>query len=185
MRVDVITLFPRPDRSARQPPRRMAVDRRWLDVGAVCGVFGVKGWIKVFSYTDPRGNILNYSPWYLDVGGTRSAFNVTQGRRHGKGIIAHLDGIQSREDAERLCGVPVSIVRDQLLPLPADQYYWSALVGLKVYTRSGYKLGGVQSIIETGANDVLVIRGERERLIPFVLKEVVEHIDLAAGTMRS
>lgn len=162
----------------------MAVNRHWLDVGVVSGVFGIKGWIKVFSYTDPRGNILNYSPWHLDLAGTRSAFNVTQGQHHGKGIIAHLEDIQSREDAERLCGLQVSIAREQLLPLPADQYYWSDLVGLNLYTRSGYELGSVESIIATGANDVLVVTGERERLIPFALKEVVEHIDLAAGTMR-
>lgn len=162
----------------------MAVDLCWVDVGAVSGVFGIKGWVKVFSYTDPRGNILNYSPWYLDLNGEHTAFRVTEGQCHGKGIIAHLQGIQSREEATRLYDVRISIAREQLLPLPADQYYWSDLVGLKVYTRSGRKLGSVKSIIQTGANDVLVVDGEHERLIPFILREVVESIDLAAGTMR-
>jgi 16S rRNA processing protein RimM len=162
----------------------MAVDRCWINVGAVFGVFGIKGWVKVFSYTDPRENILNYSPWHLDWNGERTAFMVTEGRRHGKGIITHLQGIDTREEAGRLCGARISIAREQLLPLPANQYYWSDLVGLTVYTRSGRELGRVKSIIETGANDVLVLDGERERLIPFVLREVVEHIDLAAGTMR-
>ncbi len=162
----------------------MAVDRCWIDVGTVSGVFGIKGWVKVFSYTDPRGNILNYSPWHLDLSGERTAFRVTEGQRHGKGIIAHLDGIHSREEAAKLCGVRISIAREQLLPLPANHYYWSDLVGLKVFTCSGQELGSVKSIIETGANDVLVVDGERERLIPFVLQEVVEQIDLAAGTMR-
>ena len=162
----------------------MADDRCWIDVGTVSGVFGIKGWVKVFSYTDPRENILNYSPWYLDLNGAHTAFKVMEGQRHGKGIIAHLQGIDSREEAARLGGVRISVVRDQLSPLPENQYYWSDLVGLKVYTLSGQTLGRVKSIIETGANDVLVVDGERERLIPFVLREVVEHVDLAAGTMR-
>jgi 16S rRNA processing protein RimM len=162
----------------------MIAERRWIDVGSVCGVFGVRGWIKVLSSTQPRENILSYSPWHLQLDGERAAFDVERGQQRGKVLITQLAGIDSREEAARLCGVVISISREQLPPLPAGEYYWSDLIGLRVQGCCGCNLGRVESVLETGANDVLVVRGERERLIPFVLKDVVEHVDLAAGTIQ-
>jgi 16S rRNA processing protein RimM len=152
--------------------------------GRVSGLFGVRGAMKVFSYTEPREGIVNYNPWYLRVQGQWKAFEVVEGHRQGKGVVARLEGIEDRDQAAGLIGADIAIRRDQLPPLDEGEYYWSDLEGLEVVTVDGQVLGLVDHLIETGANDVLVVWGERERLIPYLRPDVVVEVDLDAGKLR-
>ncbi|MGD8378525.1 MAG: ribosome maturation factor RimM [Gammaproteobacteria bacterium] len=152
-----------------------------VTLGRICGLFGVRGWVKVFSYTDPRENIVNYSPWLVRLGGEWRSFRVLEGRRQGKNVIARLEGIDDRDQAMPLLHAEVAIERAGLPELAAGEYYWADLQGLEVVTVGGLILGRVDQLLETGANDVLVVQGERERLIPWVRGEVVRKVDTAAG----
>jgi len=153
-----------------------------VTVGRIAGLHGVRGWVKVYSYTEPRENILTYSPWYLRREGRWQAHALAGGRRQGKGVTAHLEGFDERDAAAALMGVEIAVRRDQLPATAANEYYWSDLIGLEVVDASGAALGRVDHLLETGANDVLVVReGELERLIPYVPQVVVRRVDLAAG----
>ena len=155
-----------------------------LNVGKVSGVFGVKGWIKVFSYTQPRENILTYSPWYLQKGSEIKEVKLVDGRRQGKQIIAAIDGITDRDAAAALSGWEILIDKSQLPAAEEGEYYWADMVGLKVETDQGVALGVVDHLLETGANDVLVVMdGTKERLIPFLQQQTVLKIDLENGLM--
>jgi 16S rRNA processing protein RimM len=152
-----------------------------INVGKISGVFGVKGWVKVFSFTDPRENILTYSPWVLKKGDEIKTVNVVDGQLQGKTIVAQLAGVNDRDQAASLMGWDVFITQDQLPAVAKDEYYWSELVGLKVETIDGVQLGVVDSLLETGANDVIVVQGERERAIPFLQGKTIIDIDLNEG----
>lgn len=149
-------------------------------LGRVAGVYGVLGWVRVLSETVPRENILRYAPWH--VGGRQ--MRVAEGRVHGKGLVARLVGCEDRDQAAALVGQEIAVRREQLPPARADELYWADLEGLAVETLDGVALGRVSHLFDTGANDVLVVRGERERLIPFVWDDVVRDVDLAAGLIR-
>jgi 16S rRNA processing protein RimM len=153
-------------------------------VGRISGVFGVEGWIKVYSYTEPRENVVNYSPWRLLGRDGELVREVLAGRRHGNGVVAKLQAIDDRDAAAALVGVDIQLCREQLETLSAGEYYWADLVGLEVVDLEGKTLGTVSQLLRTGANDVLVVEGDRERLIPFVQGAIVTDIDLDAGRMR-
>lgn len=156
------------------------VEKR-IVLGRVSGLFGVRGWVKVFSETDPRQGIAAYSPWQLRLQGDWKAIEVESGRRHGKSVIAKLRGIDDREAAAALLDAEIAVWRSQLPAAAEGEFYWADLEGLAVRTAEGVELGAVSHLIETGANDVLVVRGERERLIPFVRGQVVKTVDLERG----
>jgi 16S rRNA processing protein RimM len=160
-----------------------ATDSRLVIVGRINGIFGVKGWVKVLSFTAPRTNILSYSPWQIYINGEWQTIKVIAGRAHGKGIIAHLEGYDDRDSARRLIGYDISVNRRQL-PAPGQgEYYWADLVGMGVVTVDGVYLGNVDHLMNTGANDVLVVTGERERLVPFIPDEVVIRVDTQSRTI--
>lgn len=160
------------------------MSKELISVGKVSGLFGVKGWIKVFSYTELRENILTYSPWTLRKGHQIKQVTVLNGRPHGKTIVAHLKGVDSRELAAELNGWDILIEPKQLPKARKGEYYWSDLIGLRVNTVEGVDFGTVRQMLETGANDVVVtLLGERERLIPFLQGETIVDIDLTTGTM--
>ena len=146
-------------------------------VGHILGVHGVRGQVRVFSNTSPRENILNYSPWVIRRVGLDQVTEVT-GRRQGKNVIASLDLISDRDQAEEIIGAEIYIYRHQLPELAEGEYYWSQLTGLQVINLEGEDLGVVDQMIETGANDVMVVQGDRERLIPYVIDDVVKSVDL-------
>ncbi len=146
-------------------------------VGHFLGAQGIKGWVRIFSNTSPRENIVNYSPWVIEQGGEFRTVKV-QGRLQGKNVLARLDGCEDRNQAEELKGCRIFIEPAQLPRLQAGEYYWSDLIGLSVESLQGEPLGVVASMLETGANDVLVLSGERERLIPFVIDDIVHEVDL-------
>ena len=159
-----------------EPADSAVGDERRVIVGRISGIYGVSGWVKVFSYTRPKENIFNYSPWQLQP--DWEARELVEGRIHGKGLIAHLKGIEDRDSARMLQGMEIAILRDQLPEPKPGEYYWHDLLGLDVVNLRGNVLGKVIDIQETGANDVLVIKGERRHLIPLVTGEVIKEIDL-------
>jgi len=158
--------------------------QQWVPLGKVSGLFGVKGWIKIFSNTQPRENILTYSPWFLKRDGQWQEFKLVTGKAHGKGVIAQLSGCNDRDMAAELIGSEIAIKREQLPETAMGEYYWSDLKGLTVTNLEGIELGKVDSMLETGANDVMIVHGKgddgkkRERLIPFVTEEVVHEVNL-------
>jgi 16S rRNA processing protein RimM len=150
-------------------------------LGRISGLFGVKGWVKVYSYTEPREAVLDYGRWLLSAkDGWREA-TVAEGQRHGKTVIARIDGYVDRDQAAELIGMDIAIPRDEMPETESGEYYWSDLEGLKVVHRDGTELGRVDHLIETGANDVMVVKGEQERLIPFVMNKVILGVDLDKG----
>lgn len=155
-------------------------------LGRITGLFGVKGWVKVYSETDPPANILDYSPWYLQLAGGWQAFEVQQGQVHGKGIIARLGTCTNRDEASPLLGAAIAVDRKQLPELAGDEYYWADLLGLEVLNQRDESLGRVDHLLETGANDVLVVITEdkQELLIPYIKGDVVKEIDLDKGCLR-
>lgn len=158
-------------------------EQKQIHVGKVSGAFGVKGWVKVFSFTDPRENILNYSPWVLKKGSESKIVKVIDGKSQGRTVVAQLDGCMDRDQAAGLMGWDVLISHNQLPAAKAGEYYWSELIGLSVENLQGVRLGLVDSLLETGANDVLIIQGDRERAVPFLQGHTVIDIDLNQGRM--
>ena len=152
-------------------------DDELICVGHVLGAQGLKGWIRIFSKTSPRENIVKYSPWLIEQGNQLKTAAV-KGRLQGKNVLAKLEGIDDRTQAEALTGCQLFIRRQQLPWLEAGEYYWSDLIGLTVETLQAEPLGVVSEMLETGADDVMVLQGERERLIPFVMDEIVREVDL-------
>ena len=158
---------------------------RLVTLGRVTGAHGLQGWVKVYSDTTPRENIASYGHLLLDSGAGWQRWKVNAGRRQGKYVVLKLRGCNDRNQAEALTGARIAVERDQLPELAdAGEYYWTDLQGLAVETLTGEPLGRLDHLFETGANDVMVVRGERERLIPFVWEEVVREVDLDAGLIR-
>jgi 16S rRNA processing protein RimM len=149
----------------------------------VSGLFGVRGWVKVFSYTQPREAILDYRRWFLGRRGQWQAIAIEEGKRHGKSVIAHLDGVDDRDTAAQLIESEIAVPRRDLPEAEAGTYYWADLEGLQVVQRDGTALGTVGYLLETGANDVLVVEGETERLIPFIAGDVVIDVDVDKGVI--
>jgi 16S rRNA processing protein RimM len=162
----------------------------YVVLGRFNSPFGVQGWIKVYSYTDPMENILSYRPWLVKRQGAWEPVKVKSAKKQGKGLVAKLDSVDSPEAARLYCEVEIAVPRSALPELEEGDYYWSQLENLLVYTESDVLLGRVDHLLETGANDVLVVKGTEEsidretRLIPYVLEKVVKKVDLNTGTLR-
>lgn len=149
----------------------------WAILGHVSGLFGVRGWIKVYSHTAPKENILNHRSWYLSRDGQWQEYKLKQGKTHGKGIVAALEGVVDRDQAADLNGAEIAIPRDRLPEIPADEFYWCDLEGKRVVNLQGVELGRVEYLFETGANDVMVVKGDSQHLLPFVA-QVIKEVDL-------
>lgn len=147
------------------------------------GLFGVKGWVKVYSYTQPREAILQYSSCYLKRDESWRAATIAEGQRHGKGVILRFDGIDDRDQAAEVLDSDIEVEREALPATGEGSYYWADLVGLQVLNRDGADLGQVAYLLETGANDVLVTTATPEQLIPFLHGEVILDVDLAEGVI--
>ena len=156
-----------------------------MTLGYISGVHGLKGWVKVYSYTDPREAILNYQPWHLGAPGKKTwEVRIERGQPHGKTLIAVLPGVETPEQGRALVGQEIRIPRSALPDSGTDSWYWSDLIGLSVVNEEDVRLGTVKQMIETGANDVMVLDGERERLVPFVVEQVVKTVDLESREIR-
>ena len=148
-------------------------------LGRIVGLHGLQGGLKVYSYTRPAEGILEYTPWYLDFGGAWQAVVRTDAYARQQRLIAYLEGFCDRDRATGLVGADIAVRRAQLRPLQVGEHYWVDLIGLGAYTPSGEHLGSVVGMLDTGANDVLIVRGERDRLVPYVEGAYVRNVDLA------
>ena len=155
-----------------------------LELGNISGVYGVKGWVKVHSYTDPREQIEEYGVWQLKQTGARREVELEAGRCQGKTVIAKLKGIDDRDQAMLLMGSVIAIHPQQLGELEENEYYWHDLEGMQVINQQGVELGTVSHMVETGANDVMVVTGERERLSPFTQGHAVIQVDLPGRVIK-
>ena len=165
-------------------------------VGRITGVYGVKGWLKVFSYTDPMEAIVDYDPWFIRPEG-RSKLTPGQapwnrvgletGKRHAKTVVVKFAGCDDRDQAMPYIGCEIAIEKTQLETLKnKDEYYWHDLLGLRVINQQNIELGIVKDILETGVNDVLVVYSEaekKERLIPWTMHNAVVAVDLKEGVV--
>jgi 16S rRNA processing protein RimM len=160
----------------RQPPQRM------IQLGKVHGAFGVRGEVKLESFTEPRSAIFRYQPWVLRDGrGGERTLSGARGRETPKGVVATLPDIADRDAAEAARGLEVWVPREALPPPAPGEYYWVDLEGLRVRNVDGVDLGTVSHLFSTGANDVLVAQSERERMIPFIVPDYIVSIDFDAG----
>jgi len=160
--------------SKQPPPERLVV------MGRVVAPYGIKGWIKVQTFTQQQRGLLDYPVWQVGQEGTWQARSVEAAKVHGATVVAKLEGIADREQAAALRRMQIAISRDDFPAAAAGEFYWADLIGLKVVNVAGVTLGNVARVFETGANDVLVVEGERERLLPFI-EPVVRKVDVAGG----
>ena len=166
----------------------MSTSQSPVVVAKVSTVYGVKGWVKIHSFTDPIENFLGFSDYQLRKKGRWQKIELDECRRHGKGIVAHIKGVDDRELAREYCGLELGVSAEQLPDLAEDEFYWHQLIGLKVFA-SEQLLGLVDHMIETGANDVMVVRrcegslDDRERLIPYLPGDFVQSVDLQSGVI--
>ncbi len=156
-------------------------DDPMVTLGRISGLFGVKGWVKVFSHARPRESITDFGRWYLRGRSGWEAFQVADGRRHGSGVVVRLEGIEDRDQAAALLQRDIAVHRDDMPATAPGEFYWLDLIGLSVRNLDDVELGKVTGLLETGANDVMVVRGDRERLLPFVQGQFVKSVDLEAG----
>jgi len=150
-------------------------------LGYVAAAHGINGWVRIHSLTEPREAIFEYQPWLL--GESLQEVRLRQGQKHGNRLMALLESADDRDQAEALVHRQIAVYRDQFPALAADEYYWTDLLGLSVRLEDGRVLGTIANMLATGANDVMVVRGERERLIPFVQGHCVKRVDLDARTV--
>jgi 16S rRNA processing protein RimM len=169
-------------------------------LGRITGVYGVKGWLKVFSYTDPMEAIVDYRPWLIKPEGRKTPWNqieLESGKRHAKTVVVKFAGCNDRDLAMTYIGSEIAIEKSQLETLQGkDEYYWHDLMGLRVINQQNIELGLVKDIMETGVNDVLVVVYEsesteaettgseqRERLIPWTMHNAIVSVDLEKGVI--
>jgi 16S rRNA processing protein RimM len=165
-------------------PGRPTPPQKMILLGRVTGVFGVRGDVKIESWTEPRAQIFRYQPWILrSADGSERELKGAKGRDTGKHVVATLPGCDDRDSAEALRGTEIWVPRQALPPPAPGEYYWVDLEGLRVVTTEGVALGEVSHLLSTGANDVLVVRGERERMLPFIQPDYVTSVDFDAGVI--
>lgn len=152
---------------------------RWVVLGKIGSTFGVQGWVRITSYSNPPDNILDYDRWYLRRAGQWQEVEVEDGRMTAKGVQVKLAGIETPEAARLQVGVEIGVPRSDLPPTAPGEYYWSDLEGLEALTPSGESLGRVDHFRSTPGGDIAVIRGAREHWIPFVKDRIVK-VDLDA-----
>jgi 16S rRNA processing protein RimM len=165
-----------------ETPDEEARKRRVL-LGRIVGVYGVRGEVKIESFTEPRLRIFDYQPWLLErQSGAVEEVRDVRGRAQGKGVVAALVGVSDRDRAASLMGANIFVPRAALPPAAEGEVYQSDLEGLEVVNLAGVSLGRVTHLFETGANPVLVARQEdgREHLVPYVPEVYVQSVDLEA-----
>jgi 16S rRNA processing protein RimM len=150
-------------------------------IGLINGVWGVQGWVKVYSWTEPTTSLFDYQPWYL--GDERRAVSVIEWRQQGPRLVARLEGVETAEAAASLVDQSICIPVAALPAPRPGQYYWHDLIGLNVVNLDGEQLGRIDAMLPTGANDVMDVLAAsgRHHLIPFVIDRYVRTVDLRGG----
>lgn len=163
----------------------MSDNQRRILLGRIVGAFGVRGQIKIESWTEPRDAIFRYQPWILrDASGNERELSGARGRESGKHLVAEFPGVTDRDAVEAMRGIEIEVPRSALPPPRPGEFYWVDLEGFRVVTVEGVELGSVSHLFSTGANDVLVVRGDRERMVPFVEPDFVRSVDFEAGLIQ-
>lgn len=160
--------------------RTTGTARERIVLGRITGVFGIKGWLKIQSYTDPLEGILNYRDWQLEQRNARRAVTVREGRRHGRQVVVHLETFDDRDVAATLVGAEITVARASLAPLAAREFYRADLIGLEVRDATGALLGRVDHFIDSPAHPMMVVRGARELWLP-ATPQHLRRVDLAKG----
>ncbi len=160
----------------------------WVVLGKIASPFGIKGWSKIQSHSEPKEQIFSYKPWFVEKNGQWIEVKVVSSKIQGKGLIAQLDICPDRNAAENVVGLPIAVKREQLAQLEEGEFYWRDLIGLTVVNLEDIELGKVTQLMETGSNDVLVVKGKHEgkrveRLIPYLPGEFVKQVSLAEQTI--
>lgn len=162
-----------------------------LILGNIGAAYGIHGWLKVFSSTEEAESIFNYQPWFIQRLCKWQKVELESWKYHNRDIIVKIKGIQDRFAASQLTNCQITVDSKQLLSLEEGDYYWNDLIGCQVVNLEYYEMGKVIDLIETGSNDVLVVKaplndafGMQKRLIPFLDEQVIKKIDLSTGTMR-
>ena len=163
----------------------------YILLGEISGVSGLKGWVKVFSHTSPRLQITEYKQWFLQKKGSDQwqSVKLKGGKAQGKNIIASIEGVQYRDQAEALIGSKIAVSSDQLEKLSEGEYYWKDLIGLDVENTEGDKLGKIDWLFNTGSNDVITVKGKdadgekKEHLIPYIMDDYVISVSLSDSLM--
>jgi 16S rRNA processing protein RimM len=165
----------------------MQEDKPKVIVGRIGGAHGLRGLLKIMSYTRPKENIFTYSPWLIHVNDTWREIEIEESQQRGERLLVKIPGIENPEDARVYMDCDIAITREQLPALEEGEYYWHDLIGLEVFNQDEISLGKISKITETGANDVLVISKDSENkkniLIPLVMDVYVKQVDLIAGKM--
>jgi 16S rRNA processing protein RimM len=165
-----------------RPPARPDDGRTPVVLGRVGAPHGLLGWVKVHSFTEPLEGIVKYGPWELARGASLGHRAVLDWKRAGSGIAVRLEGVGSREEAQALTGAEIIVARSELPEPGPGEFYWHDLMGLEAFSPSGVPLGRVTGVLELPAHPVLVLRGERERLVPLV-PERLAGVDIEAGRL--
>lgn len=159
-------------------------------VGQISGLHGVQGALRIKSFCVPPERIFSYKPWSierpeLDGAAVGALENITPIRIRGAGtnLVARVSEIEDRDQAALWLGALIKTSRSNLPKLSVGEYYWSELIGLKVQTALGVELGVIESLFATGSNDVMIVRGDRERLLPYLPGQCVLSIDTQSGLM--
>jgi 16S rRNA processing protein RimM len=158
-----------------------ANQQKWVTLGRVSGVFGVKGWLKVQSYTEPSDNIAGFGVLTLRLNSADGRFEVEESHSRAGSVAVKLRGIDDRDRARDWVGAEIVVERERLPPARPGEHYWADLEGLEVVDMAGVVLGRVECLLATGANDVLVLGGAPQRLIPFIAGSVVKDVDFGVG----
>ncbi|MGI9287020.1 MAG: ribosome maturation factor RimM [Pseudomonadales bacterium] len=159
-------------------------------MGRIDGAFGVQGWLRVQSFTEPPQNLSEYRHWYIETENGWRALETDQRKWQGGRLIVHVKGCDDRDQAQVLARHNIGIASDELPSLTADEFYWHQLQGLRVMSSGDVLLGQVDRLLETGANDVLVVTScdgsidDQERLIPYLPEQVIKSVNLDAGEIR-
>ena len=160
----------------------MSDNERRILLGRIVGAFGIRGQIKIESWTEPRDAIFRYQPWILrDVQGSEREFQGARGKESGKHLVATFPDVTDRDVVEAMRGTDIYVLRSALPPPKAGEFYWIDLEGFRVVNVDGVDFGTVSHLFSTGANDVLFVRGDRERMVPFVEPDFVKSIDFEGG----
>jgi 16S rRNA processing protein RimM len=155
---------------------------RRILVGRIHGAFGVRGELKLESLTEPPSNLIRYQPWILrDALGREREVSGARARSGGKGLIGTLPGIDDRDAAEALRGAELYVLRSALPPPNDGEFYWIDIEGLRVFNLDGVDFGRAAHVFPNGANDVMLVKGDRERMIPFVRPDFVRELDFDNG----
>ncbi|MBC8944351.1 MULTISPECIES: ribosome maturation factor RimM [Xenorhabdus] len=159
-------------------------------LGKLGSAYGIRGWLRVFSSTEQAEDIFEYQPWFIQRAGQWQHIELETWKYHNQDMIIKIKGVDDREAANLLTNCELVVDSSKLPKLEAGDYYWKDLMGCQVINTAGYNLGTVQDMMETGSNDVMVIKanlkdafGIKERLVPFLDGQVIKKVDLATKTI--